>query len=217
MYFKNRSVAGKELAEKLKDFRYENTAVVALSDGAVIVGAEIAMSLHCVLTMLLTEAIKLPGENDALAVIDQNGGFTYNSMFSTGQLEAFTSEYQSFIEQAKREKLHNLHELLGSGGIISPELLYGHNVILVSDGLDSGVSLEAAMNYLKAIKTEKVIIASVLASVRAVDKMHLLGDQIVCLSVIDNYMGTDHYYEDNSMPDHEKIVKTIENIVVNWR
>ncbi len=217
MYFKNRTEAGKQLAVKLSKYRYENTAVVALSDGAVIVGAEIAMSLHCVLTMLLTEAIKLPGESDALAAIDQEGGFTYNSMFSAGQLEAFTTEYQSYIEQTKREKLHEIHKLLGSGGIITPELLYGHNVILVSDGLDSGVSLEAAMNYLKPIKTEKIIIASTLASVKAVDKMHLLGDEIQCLSVIDNYMGTDHYYEDNDMPDHETIVKTLQNIVMNWR
>lgn len=217
MYFKNRTDAGKQLAPQLAKYRYENTAVVALSDGAVVIGAEIAMSLHCVLTMLLTESIKLPGEHDALAVVDQSGGFTYNSMFSAGQLEAFAGEYQTFIEQAKREKLHEINQLLGSGGIISAELLNGHNVILVSDGLDSGISLDAAMGFLKPIKTERLIVATPIASVPAVDKMHLIADEIVCLSVIENYMGTDHYYEDNAIPDHEKIVKLIEKIVLSWK
>lgn len=217
MYFKNRSEAGKKLAEKLDKYRYENTAVVALSDGGVIVAAEIATRLHCVLTMLLTEEIKLPGESDAVAVINQDGGFTFNNMFSTGQLEEFSGEYHSFLEQEKREKFHSINQLLGDGGLIRPDLLYGHNVILVSDGLNSGLSLDAAQQFLKPIKVGKLIVATPLASVPSVDRMHLLADEIVCLSVVENYMNTNHYYEDNTMPPHEELVKTIEKIVLNWK
>lgn len=205
------------LAGKLTKFRGQNAAVVALSDGAVIIGAEIALKLRCVLTMLLTESIKLPGEHDALAVVDQEGGFTYNSMFSAGQLDGFTSEYQTFIEQSKREKFHELNNSLGKGGIIRPDLLINHQVIVVSDGLETGVSLEAALNYLKPITLDRLIIVTPLASVPAVDKMHLFADEIVCLSVVENYMGTDHYYEDNNLPEHGEIVKTIEGIVLNWQ
>lgn len=217
MYFKNRSDAGRQLAEKLAHYRYENTAVVALSDGGVIVAAEIATRLHCVLTMLLTEEVKLPGEHDALAVVNQDGGFTFNNMFSTGQLEEFTSEYHNYIEQEKRQKFHVINQLLGEGGLIKPELLYGHNVILVSDGLNSGLSLDAAADFIKPIKVARVIVATPLASVPAVDRMHLLADEIACLSVVENYMNTDHYYEDNTMPPHEELIKTIEKIVLNWK
>ncbi len=217
MYFKSRSEAGKKLAEKLAHYRYENTAVVALSDGGVIVAAEIAMQLHCVLTMLLTEEVKLPGENDTLAVVNQDGGFTYNKMFSAGQLEEFTGEYHNYLEQEKRQKFHSINQLLGAGGLIRSDLLYGHNIILVSDGLNSGLSLDAAADFLKPIKTEKIIVATPLASVPAVDRMHILADEIVCLSVLENYMNTNHYYEDNTLPPHEDLVKTIEHIVLNWQ
>ena len=217
MYFKSRSEAGQKLAEKLDKYRFENTAVVALSDGGVIVAAEVATRLHCVLTMLLTEEIKLPGETDPLAVVNQQGGFTYNNMFSAGQLEEFSGEYHSYLEQEKRVKLHTINQLLGEGGLIRPELLYRHNVILVSDGLNSGLSLDAAEQYLKPIKVEKLIVATPLASVPSVDRMHLIADELVCLSVVENYMNTNHYYEDNSMPSHEELVKTIEKIVLNWK
>jgi putative phosphoribosyl transferase len=217
MYFKNRSEAGKQLAEKLANYRYENTAVVALSDGGVIIAAEIATALHCVLTMLLTEEVKLPGEHDALAVVNQDGGFTYNNMFSTGQLEEFTSEYHNYLEQEKRQKFHAINQLLGEGGLIKPELLYGHNVILVSDGLNSGLSLDAAADFIKPIKVERLIVATPLASIPAVDRMHLIADEIVCLSVVENFMNTDHYYDDNTMPAHEDLIKTIEKIVLNWK
>jgi predicted phosphoribosyltransferase len=217
MYFKDRSHAGMLLADKLQSYRFENTAIIALSDGGVVVASEIAIKLHCAMMLLLTEDIKLPGELDALAVVDQNGGFTYNSMFSAGQLEGFTKEYQTFIEQSKRQQFSTINRLLSDGGIIEPHLLYGRHIILVADGLQTGISLDAAVQYLKPIKTESIIIATPIASVAAVDKMHLLSDKIVCLSVTENYINTEHYYEDNVLPSHEKIIKTIQSIVLHWK
>ena len=218
MYYKSRSQAGLELANKLVEkYRYEDCAVIALSDGGVIIGAEIAKQLHSVLTMLLTEEIKLPGETKPIAVVNQDGGFTYNNLFSTGELEGFTSEFHNYIEQEKSQKFHALNRLLGEGGLIRKELLYGRNIILVSDGLNSGLSLDAAADFLKPIKVQRLIVATPLATVAAVDRMHILADEIVCSNVVANYMDTNHYYEDNSMPEHDKIINTIETIVLNWR
>jgi len=101
--------------------------------------------------------------------------------------------------------------------LIRRDLLYGHNVILVSDGLNSGISLDAAQDFLKPIKIERLIIVTPLATVQAVDRMHIIADEIVCLDVVENYMNTNHYYDDNKLPSHETIVKTIETIVLNWK
>ncbi len=216
MYFKSRVEAGQKLAQELKNYQKEKTTILALSDGGVVVGAQIAAQLRCSITMLLIEPIRLPGEPEPVAVITQDGSFTYNHMYSTGQLEEFQAEYYHFIEQAKLDKLDEIHRLLGKGGLIRKDLLQDHNIILVSDGLNSGFSLEAAMEYLKPLRVKRLIVAVPIASVPAVDRMHLLADEIHCLSVIENYMETDHYYEDNATPSHEAIVGTIENIVQNW-
>ena len=49
MYFESRAQAGYMLAEQLVErYRYENCAVVALSDGSVQVGEQIAGYLHCI-------------------------------------------------------------------------------------------------------------------------------------------------------------------------
>lgn len=217
MYFKSRTDAAQQLAKVIvPKYRYENCAVVALSDGGVVIASNLAAQLHCVLMMLLTEQITLPGEKTPVGTIDQSGIFTYNGMFSAGQLEAFESEYRNYIEQQKLEKMHNMNGLLGSGGIIKPELLRYHNVILVSDGLTNGLSLDAAAAYLKPYKLERLIVATPLASVAAVDRMHLLADEIVCLSVLDNFMDINHYYQDNTLPPHETIVRSIKDIILNW-
>ncbi|MDQ5971945.1 MAG: putative phosphoribosyl transferase [Patescibacteria group bacterium] len=218
MYFKSRADAAGQLAQLIvPKYRYENCAVVALSDGGVVIASNIATQLHCVLMMLLTEQITLPGENSPVGSIDQSGGFTFNGMYSAGQLEEFESEYRNNIEQQKLEKIHSMNGLLGSGGIIDADLIRYHNVILVSDGLSSGLSLDAAASYLKPYKLEKLIVATPVASIGAVDRMHLLADEIFCLSVVENYINTNHYYEDNTLPPHETIVKTIKDIVLKWQ
>ena len=98
MYFVNRADAGRRLAKKLKHHAHENIAIVALSEGAVIVGAQIAMELHGNLSLLLTENIFLPGEPDAIASITTGDTFTYNNKFSPGELEEFKSDYHQYIE-----------------------------------------------------------------------------------------------------------------------
>jgi len=216
MYFKSRVQAGQQLAELLSKYRYENTAIIALGDGGVVVGAQIAMRLHCVLTMLLSEELELPGENDPLAMMNQYGIVTYNRKFSEGEIDELTQEYYQFLEQKKLEKLNKIHRLLGQGGIIRGDLLRGHNVIIVSDGLNSGFPLDIVADFLKPLKLEKLIIATPIANITAVDKMHLVGDEIYCLDVVENYINTQHYYEENRLPDHETVIKTIQNIVLNW-
>jgi putative phosphoribosyl transferase len=218
MYFKSRVDAGQKLAEPIaKKYQGEQCAVVGLSDGGVMVGAQIAMKLHCVLTMLVSEAIELPRENTAIAGIAQDGSISYNSAYSPGELEDLLSEYHGFFEEEKMQKIRTMHSLMGHSGLIRKDLLREHVVILVSDGLSNGFSLDIAAEFLKPIHMKKLVIATPLASVKAVDRMHILADDLYCLSVVEDYIDTNHYYDTQDVPSHELVVKTIEQIVKHWK
>jgi putative phosphoribosyl transferase len=218
MYFASRMQAGRMLAGQLvPKYRYENCAVVALSDGGVMVGSQIASQLHCVLTMLLVAEINLPREPEALAGITQSGAIAYNPKFSEGEVEEMVGEYRGLVEQEKMTQMSAMNKLLGQGGLINKDLLRGHTVILVDDGLPEGFRLDVAAEYLKPIAIEKLIVAAPLASLKAVDRMHVIADEIYCLSVVEDYMDTDHYYDAHDVPDHETAVHTIENIILNWQ
>lgn len=218
MYFESRAQAGQLLATQLtSQYRYENCAVVALSDGAVQVGEQIASSLHCILTLLLIEDIQVPGESMSFGGVSQNGGFTYNGMFSAGEIEEYTSEFHGYLEEQKREAFQKINRLLGDGGIINHEMLRDHVVILVADGLDNGASLDVAIDFLKPIRIRRLVVATPVASVQAVDKLHMLADELHILDVKENFMGTDHYYERNDVPSHEDTIEKINQIVLNWQ
>lgn len=218
MYFASRTEAGKTLAEEIaRKHANDQCAVIALSDGGVMIAAQIALKLHAVLCMLLAEPINLPREPEALAGISSDGAFAFNGMYSPGEIEEFVSEYRNYIEEEKYNKMSQMHQLLGGGGLIRKDLLRNHNVILVSDGLSSGFSLDVAAAFLKPIKIKKLIIATPLASVAAVDHMHVLGDEIYCTSVVADYISTEHYYDTQDIPEHSVIIKTIEEIMAHWR
>lgn len=218
MYFESRAQAGQMLAAQLLDkYRYDNCAVVALGDGAVQVGEQIAAGLHCILTMLLVEDISVPGENVSFGGVSQNGGFTYNSAFSAGEIEEYTGEFHGYLEEEKRRAFQRINRLLGEGGIIDHDMLRDHVVILVADGLNDSTVLDVAKDFLKPIRVKRLVVATPVASISAVDKLHMMADELHVLDVKENYMGTDHYYEQNDIPSHEETVAKINQIVLNWR
>lgn len=217
MYFTSRTVAGQQLATELSKYRFENSAVLALSEGGVVIGAQIAAVLHCPLMFMLVKDIKLPGEPSAVGVVDQNGGFTYNDLYSAGELEELTTEFHGAIEQQKMEKWHELNRLLSDGGLVDADILRDRNIILVSDGFINGMSLESAMQFLKPVKFKRVIVATPLASVPAVDKMHLLADELHVLSVYDGTFELNHYYEKNDVPSQDDILRTLNEAILHWK
>ena len=218
MYFESRMQAGVLLAEKLMDYRYENCAVIALGEGGVLVGEQIAVQLHCVLMMLLSEGIEVPGEGLNFGAVAQSGDFTYNSDFSDGEIDGYTSEFHSYLEEQKREAYQKLNRLIGDGGVIDKDLLRDRTIILVSDGFGNNLSaLDVALGFLKSIRIEKLVVAVPVCDVSAVDRLHITVDDLHILDVKGNYMGTDHYYEDNSLPSREETVEKINQVILNWR
>lgn len=198
-------------------YRFENTMVVALNHGAVVVGAPIAQRLHCALGLFLTEGIEIPGEGTTVGTVSQGGGFVYNQQLSEGETDDYYSEFHSYIDDQKREKTEHINRLLADGGALDVKLLQEHVVILVSDGLQSGDILDSAADFLKPVKTKRLVIAAPVASVSAVDRMHILADELHVLSVTENYLDTAHYYDVDDVPTHEQAIAIIGNIVLNWR
>lgn len=217
-YFPSRVAAGDLIADMLETkYRYEDTAVLALSDGAVMVGASIAKRLHCSINMLLLSGIRLPQELDDIASINNFGGVTYNDKLSAGELEELKGEYYNYIEQQKLQKLFEMNELVGANGVLNPQMLMNRNIIIVSDGLLNGFSMFAASDFLKPYKVKRLIMVTPFASVTAVDQMHILADEIVCLNVLEDIISIDHYYDDSFIPSHDLIVKTLQDIILQWQ
>lgn len=218
MYFVNRNLAGEQLASQLFDkYRFEDCAVVALNEGGVLVGEPIAERLHSVLTLLLSEDVEIPGESLVIGGVSQTGSFVRNSFLTQGQYDGYNQEFFGYFEQKKRENFQKINRLLGDGGTIDRDLLRGRNIILVSDGFSEQSSLDIALDFLKPVHYKKLIVVAPVASVSAVDRLHISADELHILDVKTNWFETNHYYDENEIPPLQEIIQKINKIIMNWR
>lgn len=215
MYFRDRTEAGFKLAEKLRQYRFENTAVMALSDGGVVVGWEIARQLHATLSLLVTDVVAVEGDM-VVGAINQRGGFVYNNMISPGELAEYMQEMHGVIEEKKMQKFYNLANLIGEHGEVDSKQLLGRNVIMVADGASSTLAFDAALDFLKPLAVTKTIAAVPVAPRQVVDRLRESCDEAYWLSTPNDFYGLDHYYEDKRRPSRETVSKLLDNVILNW-
>ena len=199
-----------KVSEKYDD---QNCTVMALSDGGVLVGTQIAIKLDCPLTLLSSADISLPREPMALAGIAPGGTFSYNHNYSDGEIDELVSEFRGFIESEKLTQIHNLNQLIGAGGTISRKTLTDHTIIIVSDGLTTGFEVDLAVQFLKPVPITKIVVCTPFAGVQAVDRIHVLANELFCLSVIADLIDVNHYYDNNEIPSHKIILEMLDQLV----
>jgi len=138
--------------------------------------------------------------------------------FSDGEINEYTSEFHGYLEEKKREAHQKMNRLLGDGGIIDKDMLKDRVVILASDGFGDDLSvLDVALSFLKSVRIEKLVIAVPFCGVAAVDKLHMTVDEMHILDVKENFMGLNHYYEDNTLPSKEETIAKINQVILNWK
>lgn len=217
MYFKSRAEAGVKLADELMlTYRYENTVVLALSDAGVAVGYQIAINLHASLRRLLMKTIHIDDESIDYATIMPGGVVAINSALSESEQQYYYGEYAGLLEEQIRQYTSDIDRVMGPEEI-SPENLRGYNVILTDDGIHNPTKLDAAMTWLKPARIDKLVLACPIISVPALDKAHIVCDELHILGVAANYLSTDHYYEEDDRPDADMARQMIYATINNWK
>jgi predicted phosphoribosyltransferase len=217
MYFESRAVAGAKLASELiNQYRFADTAVLALDQGGVAVGYQIAIYLHSTLRRLLTEPVRIEDEGLDFAMVLPGGAVAPSPDMSESEYQYYYGEYAGQLDEMLREASSRINRELGADEI-SPENMRGRNVILVSDGLNRSTILDAAMTWLKPARVEKVILACPIISVNALDRAHILVDELHILGVTPNFISTEHYYDINDAPDKKTAASMIDATILGWK
>ncbi|MFZ2560312.1 MAG: phosphoribosyltransferase family protein [Candidatus Nanoperiomorbaceae bacterium] len=204
-YFDSRAVAGAQITgELLSTYFRQDVTVLALDDGGVAVGYQIAIYLHANLRRLITESIRIEDEDVDFATVLPGGVVARNPDMDDETYEYYYGEYAGDLDERLREARDRINAKLDADEI-SPDDLRGRNVILVSDGLKSGTILHAAIEWLKPAMVQRIILATPLISVDALDVAHVLMDEIHVLAVSPNYLWTAHYYDVDDTPSEDEI------------
>jgi len=73
------------------------------------------------------------------------------------------------------------------------------------------------LDFLKPVKYEKLVLAAPVASIPAIDKARSVVDDVQVLDMKENFMDTNHYYNDNTVPSRAEAIARIDQIIAKWR
>ncbi|MGO9687880.1 MAG: phosphoribosyltransferase [Syntrophobacteraceae bacterium] len=161
MIFQDRRQAGEKLAEELQTLGLKNTIVLAIPRDGVAVGSAVAKGIGCPFDVIPLMKIPIPWNPEAsYGVVAMDGTMVWNRPLMN-RLELSERELEMaaavVIEEAKKS------EQLYRRGNPFPKL-DNKTVILVDDGLASGYSMLAAVNFVKKRRPGSIIIATPVAS-----------------------------------------------------
>lgn len=204
MIFKDRTDAGKQLAEKLAPYRDKaDLIVLGLPRGGVTVAYEIAGALNCPLDILIVRKIGFPGNPElAAGAISETGTVVLNE-----DIVAAYGVSRAYLDREtarQKEEIARRITLYRGGKGVPP--LAGKTVILVDDGVATGATAKAAISTLKQEKIAKLVVALPVASQEAEREIAPTVDEWVCLQTPAGFMAVGNYYYDFTQVEDEDVV-----------
>ena len=182
--FQDREDAGRKLSEFLLAYKGTDSIVLAIPAGGVAVAKEIKDALSVSLDLLIVRKIQIPWNPEAgFGAINLDGYVVFNEdllRHLSLPERVITSQVEKTRETLKKRNL------LFRGGKDFPSLK-DKTVILVDDGLASGYTMIAAVEYAKKRNPSRIVIAVPTGSHKTVKKISPFVDVICCLNIREDY------------------------------
>ena len=195
MEFLDRRDAGRRLAERLLPLRSEQPLVVALPRGGVPVAFEVARALGAPLDILAVRKLGAPGNPElGVGAIAEDGSAVLDA--ETARRVGMTQQLlQATIDREVRELRRRVTEYRDGR---PPLDVRGRTVIVVDDGLATGLTDLAAVRALRARGAGRIVVAVPVGARESVALVGEEADEIVCHTIPHDLLGVGRWYHDFS-------------------
>lgn len=209
MLFKNRADAGQKLAVTLEKFNNSpNTIILALPRGGVVVGFEISQKLNLPLDIVVPRKIGAPGNPEfAIGAITETGEGIFDEMIIGAY--AITESYLQ--NEIKKEKAEAERRLKLYRGLRPPIDLKNKTVILVDDGLATGLTMRAAIKTVKKLGAAKIVVAIPVTSPEAAELVKREVDELIYLDAPAFFGAVGSFYEEFGQTTDEEVIDLLKN------
>jgi putative phosphoribosyl transferase len=191
--FKNRIEAGQVLGLKLRSKHITNPIVLALPRGGVIIGNEVAKILGTELDVVISRKIGSPEDEEfGIGAMAEDEVPFFNP--ELGDRYDFSGKKVTDIILSQKKEL-NRRITHYRGNRILPEVR-GRNVILIDDGLATGVTAAAAAAFLRKFGPSALYLAVPVGPKHPGPMISNLFDEIIVLATPNEFQGVGMCYRD---------------------
>jgi putative phosphoribosyl transferase len=201
MRFRDRTDAGKRLAEAIAGMKLERPVVLGIPRGGIPLAAEVARTTGGELAAIVAHKLGAPG-NPELAIGATTADGVYYLDAEAARLVGADDGYlaqeraRQAREAARREDLFDAHR--------RPSLK-GRTVVVVDDGVATGATAIASVRSVKAQGAARVILAVPVGPPATIEVLRREADEVVCLSIEDNFWAVGQFYEDFEAVEDEEV------------
>lgn len=191
--FKNRSDAGRQLAARLEGLIRRPCVIAAIPRGGVAVALPISERLAIPLTVSYARKLTDPRAPElAFGSLDEDGEAIIDGA-TVGTLGLRPVD----IDVARAHVAAEIHRRIRLYRVpVLARFLPGPGVVLVDDGLATGLTMQAAVSYARRHGAREVTVAVPCASASAARMLGEAADRVVSLVVDEEFKAVGHYYAD---------------------
>jgi len=204
--FADREDGGRRLAEELKRRTWNDPLVLGLARGGVPVAAVVARWLGAELDVAVARKIGAPGRREfGVGAVTPDGPAIYDEAILRGlKLTAAGMARAEHRERAEaRRRLERYRDGRPAVG------LAGRDVILVDDGLATGVTATAALRDVRAGNPRTVVFAAPVGAPEAAAGLLHEADYVVCVTEPPDFRAVGQWYADFRQTSDEDVLDTL--------
>lgn len=188
MTYEDRTDAGRRLAQRLAQYQGRDDAIVlGIPRGGVVVAYEVARELGLPMDVAVAAKVSAPGSPEyAIGAVAPDGAVTANpvSGYSLAEVQAYSAEAFDKVERYM--------------GMLRPGRaaidLSGLTVLLVDDGLATGLTARAAAEWVRRQGAAQIVVGVPVASPSSIGYLGEVADNVVADTVPAGFAAVGQFY-----------------------
>lgn len=202
--FRDREQAGRQLAERLARLpadQLQKTLLLALPRGGVPIAFEVAQALKLPLSVLIIRKIGAPKHAEyGIGAVTEEGFYWVDQ--DAARLVGASDQYLQEAIELHRSEIDRRLSMFRHGEPL-PDLK-DRIVILIDDGLATGVTARVAARFVKTKHPEKVILALPVCARDTILDLKSEVDDVICLRTPKPFYAVGRYFKNfHQVSNHE--------------
>jgi len=190
--FRDRRDAGRYLAELLISYKGGDVVVIGIPRGGVIVAHEVARALGAPLDLVVPRKIGAPGNPElALGAIAPGGIQVLDKNLITHL--AVSDEYLEMTIENEIKEIERRTAVYREG--LGPLVVKGKTAIVVDDGVATGATTEAALEFVKKLQPAHLVLAVPVGPPDTLQRLKNKADDIVVAHAPSIFYAVGQFYE----------------------
>ncbi len=213
MRFRDRSDAGRQLAARLLVLSLDDPVVLALPRGGVPVGYEVALALDAPLEVFVARKVGAPGHREfGIGAIAEDGVVAVDD----ATLRMLGIERSTFDRLASEERAELERRVAVYRQGRELPALNDREIVLVDDGLATGVTAEAGAVALARRHPRRLVLAVPTCATDSAARLATLVDDVVCVISADDFAAVGAWYSDFRQTTDADVDRLLRRAAERW-